>query len=120
VNLPDDIIESAVYGGVAESWALQSAGDTSSWPEAALARLKLAVCYRLAGMFVPAIPNITQEQKGERAGYARLPFNIERRQAELYGAAADHLAAAIELATEVVAEQVGVPVFTLARGRRRW
>jgi len=119
-NLPDDIIESAVYGGVAESWALASAGDISLWPEAALAELKLAVCYRLAGMLLPALPNLTQEQKGERAGYQRTPINVERRQADLYGAAAEHLGLAIEIATDIVAEEIDVPVFIRAPGRRRW
>jgi hypothetical protein len=119
-NLPDDVIEAPVYGGAAELWALSTAGSLAGWPAVALDRLKMAVTFRLAGMLLPAMPNLTQEQKGERAGYQRLPINIERRVGELNAAASDHLQAAIELAEVEVTEIVEAPVFTLARGRRRW
>jgi hypothetical protein len=120
-NLPDEIIELPVYGGAAEHWALASVGDISMWPEEALLRLRVAICYRLAGLILPALPNLTQEQKGERAGYSRTPIDVEKRRDELFSAATDHLLGAIEIAGIDTVESVGdTPLFTLAKGRRRW
>lgn len=110
------------YQGRAEDWVIGRDANALNYliggssPNATKAKyVRRAAVYYLAALLCPVVPAIKRDKFGQGDDFERVPFNAEKRAAELF-ALAD---GAMDAYLEAQPQAVQLPtVFTLAQGRR--